>query len=188
METSDEEIVRSVVGGNGESFGILAERYIPKLLRYTKTLLSDADEAEDCVQDTLIKVFQNIRSFDSTRRFSPWIYRIAHNESMNLIQRRKKSISLSLPDFDLMFPHLHPKNETEALLDKEALRRNLHDFIDRLDVKYREPLHLYYFEEMSYEEIADVLKIPVSTVGIRLRRGRAALNILLNGKNNGTKT
>ncbi len=82
---SDEQLAVLVQNGDKEKFGVLMERYQGKLFRYGKKFLSNEDNIEDVVQDVFIKTYQNIQSFDSTQRFSPWIYRIAHNTYVNAL-------------------------------------------------------------------------------------------------------
>ena len=172
---TDEEIVKRVQSGDAERFGILVERYEPRLHRYAKKILLDGDEADDAVQEALIKAYTNIQSFDAARKFSSWVYRITHNECMNEIKRKKGKVTIALPDFDVLLPHLVADETSTDEVDRKQVRRELDGLLEKLDPKYREPLVLYYFEELDYQEIADVLQIPVSTVGVRLRRGREAL-------------
>ena len=162
--------------GDIESFRILVERYEAKIARYAKRFFFDGDEGKDIVQDVFIKAYVNIQSFDTSRRFSPWIYRIAHNEFVNNIKRRQKEReNVSIFDFDLLFPHLVAKETADDGFNKAEVKRMLDQSLNKLNEKYKEPLVLYYFEDMDYREIADVLHIPVSTVGVRLQRGRAML-------------
>lgn len=177
--TADEEIVVSVQGGAAERFGVLVERYEARLQRYARKFLLDADEAEDVVQESFIKAYINIRSFDASRKFSSWIYRIAHNECINAIKKKKGKVMLSLPDFDVLLPHLVAEETTMHEAERKQVREELDRSLEKLDEKYREPLVLYYFEELDYQEIADVLGIPTATVGVRLRRGREALGRMM---------
>lgn len=178
-ERTDEEIARSVQGGDSEAFGELVVRYEPKLRRYARRFLL-VDEADDLLQDVFLSVFQNIRGFDPSRRFSPWIYRIAHNAFTNSI--RKRSLwNLARIDLDAVLPVLAADGgaDQETLRDEE---RNLLEIaMPRLPEKYREVLELYYVEELSYEEISDVLGIPRATVGVRLRRARLSLRKEIEG-------
>ena len=174
----DEEIAVRVISGDGESFGLLVERYEAKITRYARKFLFDIEDSKDLVQEVFIKAYVNIRSFDPSRKFSPWIYRIAHNEFINAGKKRSRMPVFSF-DFDLLFPH--PAASETA--DAETNRRDMRELLDRslgtLSPKYREPLVLYYFEEMDYREIADILQIPVATVGVRLRRGREMLQKMI---------
>ena len=170
-ELTDEEIAQIVQKGESESFGLLVERYQAKITRYARKFLSNYHEIEDLVQDVFIKAYTNIQSFDTSRKFSPWLYRIAHNEFINAIKKKAKE-SLSLFDLDSLFPHLISKEKAEDEINEREIRQMIDKCLNYLDFKYREPLILRYFEELDYKEIADILHIPVSTVGIRLKRGK----------------
>ena len=176
LERKDEEVAIQVQKGDIESFRILVERYEPKMTRYAKRFFFDGDEGKDLVQEVFIKAYVNIQSFDASRRFSPWIYRIAHNEFVNNIKKRQKEReNVSIFDFDLLFPHLVAKETADDGFNKAEVKGMLEHSLNTLNAKYREPLVLYYFEDMDYREIADILHIPISTVGVRLQRGRAML-------------
>jgi RNA polymerase sigma-70 factor (ECF subfamily) len=175
-ERNDEEVAIQVQKGDIESFRILVERYESKIARYAKRFFFDGEEGKDLVQEIFIKAYVNIQSFDASRRFSPWIYRIAHNEFVNNIKKRQKEReNVSLFDFDVLFPHLVAKETADDGFNKVEMKQMLDHSLDKLDGKYKEPLVLYYFEDMDYREIADILHIPISTVGVRLQRGRAML-------------
>ena len=184
MERTDEEIAALVQKGDDRSFGILVERYEKKLMRYARRFLFQYADAEDLVQDVLIKAYANIQSFDIKRRFSPWIYRIAHNTFINAIKKRGQE-PISLFDVDTLFPHLALHYINEEKFEEKELRETLENGLKKLDPKYREPIVLYHFEELGYKEIAEVLRIPVATVGVRIKRGREALKRLL--ENHGRK-
>jgi RNA polymerase sigma-70 factor (ECF subfamily) len=175
----DEEVVRKVQAGDVESFGVLVERYESKLRRYARKFLLDANDTDDLVQDVFLQVYQNIQSVDTTRKFSSWIYRVAHNIFVNAL-RKREHVRRSLVDFDTIFPTLHAEEKADDQTLREEERNRLEKTLNGIDQKYREVLILYYFEELAYEDIADVLGIPVSTVGVRLRRGREYARKALN--------
>lgn len=172
---TDEEVARRVQAGDPDAFGVLIERYQAKLMRYARKFLLDPDDAVDIVQDIFIKTYENIQSFDATRRFSPWIYRIAHNEFVNALKKRSASRTIFAFDIDTLFPHLAAEETADSVSLEGDLRRTLEGHLEELDAKYREPLVLYYLESMDYKEISEILQIPVSTVGVRLARARAML-------------
>src|SRR6185436_19474850 len=178
MNETDEQIAKKVQEGNGEAFGELLERYQPKLSRYARKFLFDEEDAADIVQDVFIKAYRNIQSFDVSRRFSPWIYRIAHNEFVNALKKREASRTIFAFDIDTLFPHLTAAETADSAALERDLRGTLESHLEKLDPKYREPLILYYLESMDYKEISDILQIPVSTVGVRLARARAMLKQL----------
>ena len=110
-ERTDEEIAKDVQSGNPAAFGLLIDRYEAKLVRYGRRFLREDDDVRYAVQESFIKAYVNIQSFDLSRRFSPWIYRIAHNEFVNALKKRKETVSLS--EFDTVFPHPVAKEETD---------------------------------------------------------------------------
>jgi RNA polymerase sigma-70 factor (ECF subfamily) len=175
MEATDEGITLRIQKGESDLFGELVERYQNKLMRYARKFLADPDDSKDIVQDIFIKTYQNIQSFDVSRKFSPWIYRIAHNEFVNALKKRASQRTIFTFDIDTILPHLAATDTADSAALERDLRASLEEHLDKLDAKYREPLILYYLESMDYKEISDILQIPVSTVGVRLARGRSML-------------
>ncbi len=182
-ERSDEEVVALVQQGDVDLFRALVERYEPKLTRYGRRFLFDAEEIKDLLQDVFIKTYTNIHGFDVSRRFSPWIYRIAHNEFVNALKKKKKDRDiLSLFYLDILFPHPVAKETADAAAERREVKEMLEQFLDNIGPRYRDPLILYYFESMDYKEIAEILRIPVSTVWVRLQRGKAMLRKMVEKK------
>lgn len=175
-ERTDEEIVRAVANGTVDDFGILVARYEGRILRYARKFLADNEDRKDLVQDVFLSAYEHIRAFDADRRFAPWLYRIAHNAFANELRRReKRAVPLDLFSADLFFPHLIAAETADRDVLAAEERAALERCLDLLDPKYREPIILHYYEEMDYRAIADVLHIPVSTVGVRIARGRKQL-------------
>lgn len=169
----DEDIATQVQNGDIDVFGILVDRYEAKLLRYGKKFLAREEDIKDIVQDVMVSAYQNIQSFDPSQRFSPWMYRIAHNAFVNGLRRQERGPLFV--DFDTLIAH--PTYEDPAETERE--RKDMKELIDRglktLQPKYREVLTLHYFEDMAYKDIAEVLQVPSGTVGIRLKRAKEAL-------------
>jgi RNA polymerase sigma-70 factor (ECF subfamily) len=174
-ELTDEQIALRVQEGQTFWFAFIVDRYEARLLRYAKKFLLEEADAEDLVQEVFTKAYVSLRSFDASRRFSPWIYRIAHNEFVSFAKKRR-SISLSFVDMDTIFPGHVPDEEPPR---DEELAQALDTSLTLIDEKYREVLVLYYYESMGYKEISDVLAIPVPTVGVRLKRGREMLKRII---------
>jgi len=172
-QQKDEEIVRQIQSGKIGLFAVLINRYEDKIKRYSRKFLSDHEDINDVLQDIFIKVYKNIRSFDTKRKFSSWLYRIAHNELINTLKKRKKK-TLSLFDLDILFPQSanDSSNSLNQQIDRKDMEKIIDKCIDQVELKYREPIILYYFGGLNYREIADVMQIPISTVGIRIKRGK----------------
>lgn len=174
VDLTDEELALRVQKGDKEIFGTIMSRYEKRLLRYGRKFLSNPDDAEDIVQEVFISVYQNIQSFDTNQKFSPWIYRVAHNAFVNAI---KKNTRLPLVgfDFDTLISRIAAEDPGEADRERVEMRKLIDRGLEQLLPKYREILILYYLEELDYKEIADVLQVPTGTVGIRLKRAKEAL-------------
>lgn len=166
---SDEQLVKYVQKQDKEAYAEIIKRYQEKLMRYTTYLTQDDDKAADVVQETFIKTYVNLKSFDTKKKFSSWIYRIAHNEAMNILNKDKKQLPLKENiDFDSGV-------DLEDDFVREELQIKAQDCLKRLPVLYREPLTLYFLEEKSYEEISDILRMPIGTVGTRISRAKVLM-------------
>lgn len=174
-EMSDEALAAAAQGGDKDAFGVLARRFEDRLLRYARRLSgSSGTDPEDVVQEALIKAYVNLRSFDTTRRFSPWLYRIVHNELVNGVRRRAREI-FDFYDFDAFLPHVTAGGDIMKETDRGLLREELDRCLAGLPASYREPLVLFAFDGLTYAEIGEVLRLPPVTVGVRISRGRAKL-------------
>jgi RNA polymerase sigma-70 factor, ECF subfamily len=169
---SDEEIARFVQQGKIDFFNALISRYEKKMNAYARNFLSDREDINDVLQEVFIKTYKNIKGFDTGRKFSSWLYRIAHNELVNALKKRSKR-PLPLFDLDVFFPqHAKERDSLSEQIDQKDTKETVDKFLGKLDAKYREPIVLFYIEELSYKEIADIMHIPVSTVGIRIKRAK----------------
>lgn len=179
----DEDIAIRVQGGDAQIFQVLVSRYDEKLKRYAKRFLFDMDDAQDLVQDVFVKVYIKIKTFDATRKFSPWLYRVAHNEFVNALKKKTDKKGTKIPlfgdDGEVAVPGLVAKETADGAMHREEIRLMFYHAIEQLRSIYKEPLVLYYFEEMDYKAIAEILDISVSTVGVRLQRGKAMLKRLV---------
>jgi len=177
-DISDEQIAATVQSGDGEQFGVLIDRFEAKLKRYARKFLSRPDDIDDLVQDVFIKAYTNIQSFDTRQRFSPWIYRIAHNVFVNELRRKERRGGFGIFDVDTLLPQLPAKETADADALHNELQSEMGELVGQLKPKYREVVVLFYFESLSYDEISSILKIPTSTVGVRMTRARAQLKKL----------
>lgn len=166
---SDEEIVRYVCQKDKELYSEIIKRYQQKLLRYVNYLVGESSLAEDIVQETFIKAYVNLNSFNLKKKFSSWIYRIAHNEAMNNLTKNKKKVSLnSIFDFDSGI-------NVEDEFSKKEIQAMVHKCLGEMPAHYKEPLVLYFLEGKSYEEISDILRLAIGTVGTRINRAKVLM-------------
>ena len=162
-------------------FRILVQRYQDALLRYIRRLgCSDPEAAKDILQESFIKAYVNLNDYDPTFSFSTWIYRIAHNETINHFRKQKNRPQAvideaSLYVFETIPDELDIAGETDLKLRSQAVAKAL----AAVKPYYRDVLVLRFFEDKSYEEIANILRIPNGTVATYIARGKKELAALL---------
>lgn len=167
---TDEELVGLSLG-DSDWFLCLAKRYEKKLLNYIKRVSKFRQEdAEDVLQEVFIKTYYNLNEFNQELKFSSWIYRIAHNETVSEI--RKKVVRSSFPLQKEDIDKIQDAFDMTKVLDGFFDRKKINEALYLLDEKYREVLVLRYLDDKDYQEISDILKKPVSTVGNLILRGK----------------
>lgn len=168
-ELKDEQIVEIVRTKDKELYVEIVLRYQAKLLRYARYLVQDKIKAAEAVQEAFIKAFINLNSFNPKMKFSSWIYRIVHNEVINVINKNKRERPLlDNIDFD-------SGKDLEIDFTEKEIQERVSRCIDQMPVMYSEPLSLFYLEDKSYEEISDILRMPVGTVGTRINRAKVLM-------------
>jgi len=185
-ELTDGELVEIVRNSNQERYGEIIERYQGKLFAYLFRLIGSRDEAQDILQDVFLKAYRNLQSYDTARKFSSWIYRIAHNEAVNFIKRRALKRFIPWEDIAATKDKLEMMSFEEGA-DKAWLRKEIgkevNVALDKMPFKYKQVLVLRYFSDKSYEEISEILGKPMNTVGTLISRAKQKLSQELKGKN-----
>ncbi len=185
---SDNELVDLVRREDSEQYSEIIARYQGKLFAYLYRLVGDREEASDLLQDVFIKAFRNLHSYDIQRKFSSWIYRIAHNEAVNHIKRKYLKRFVPFDDLSSTRDKLDSSSTEDGADDiwerKESIME-VNDAISCLPVKYRQVLLLRYFSSKTYEEIGEILEKPVNTVGTLISRAKKKLaeELKINEKN-----
>jgi RNA polymerase sigma-70 factor (ECF subfamily) len=171
---TDEEVAR-LSAKDSEYYAIIVERYEIKIKRYLMRIYSRNDQdLEDILQDIFLKVYENIYGFDHSLKFSSWIYRIAHNESVNRIKKRKNNpeIKLSNEETDLLMSFVKSDDDIPKELAEQQKYNDIDRVLARMDSKYRNILILKFLEDKNYTEISDILKIPMGTVATQINRAK----------------
>lgn len=180
QDKSDEEIA-SIALSNQVFFGLIIERYQEKLQRYIGRLTNaDQDDREDILQEVFIKVYKNLRDFDTDLKFSSWIYRITYNHvisSYRKTQSRPESASLEISDDFLN--KLATDIDLVKEIDLEINNKYIKKALANIDAKYRDAIVLRFIEEKDYKEISDILKKPMGTVATLLNRAKVKLKLEL---------
>ncbi|NLI98386.1 sigma-70 family RNA polymerase sigma factor [bacterium] len=165
----EKKLLIEAKNGDFGAFSKLVERYQRKVYTVIYRFVRNHHEADDLAQETFIRAFKAIERFDVNYPFSPWIYRIAINLTLNHLKKKK----LKIADVDLEFQSSGETPETTAL--KDETRKKVHKAIASLPLKLRQVLVLRVYEDWSYTRISEVLEIPVGTVMSRLSRAREML-------------
>lgn len=167
--------------GDHGAFSRLVEAYRDRAFGAALAILQNADDARDLSQDAFVKAYRALDRFDVRRRFYPWLYRILHNGCLNHLKRHGPSRKVSLDEMGEEH-HLQfeaPNTDPVEAIHAEQMARHLRDAIERLDPKFREIIVMKHFQEMSYQDIADALEIPIGTVMSRLFHARKNLAALM---------
>ncbi len=191
-ETADDETAAAaVVRGKRECFAELVRRHQGTVYRIARRILNDDGEAADAAQEAFVKAYRNLPSFDTSRAFAPWLYRIARNHALDVSRKRGASperleaeeIGEDDGGAGAVGRDVADPEAPSALDSLEAAERGrrVAEALERLDPKYREVVELYHFEELTYAEIAETLGVPIGTVMTRLFRARGRLAELMKG-------
>lgn len=180
---SDGDLIADVIGGGaaaGEAFHLLVERHQQAIYAYLhRLLLRDAETAQDLTQAVFLKAYRNLRAVDRSRPLAPWLYRIAHNEAANWLRTRARHPEAYLEPEDWARVGDPAGDDPERALVAREEQQRLQRALDGLKPRLRSALVLYYFEDKSYQEIAEILQVPMGTVATLVHRGRNALRAAL---------
>jgi len=182
-------IDRAVQGKDQQAYATLMKRYKKAVYFMILKMIRDADDAEDLTMEAFAKAFRNLHRFKKDYTFSTWLFRIATNNTIDFIRKKKlKTMSLNntLTDdggnavnIDIEDDDNNPQDEFIRTQRIEMVRI----FVDKLPAKYRKLVKLRYFDELSYDEIAQELDKPLGTVKAQLHRSRELLYEIAQGKN-----
>jgi RNA polymerase sigma-70 factor, ECF subfamily len=181
MTRTDQEAVRRCLAGDAEAFSILVERYGGRVYNIALRITNDSDAAADCAQEAFIRAYRALHQYDPNLPFGPWIYRIATNASLNHVQRWHAH---ETPVGDSEFPESIEPDQAgpeSSAVRKEELGEVL-AAIAELPPHFRAALTLRHLQQLSYQEVADALGIPLGTVKTHLHRARAALKVRLSAR------
>ncbi len=176
---TEEELIRDALQGHSQAYGELVIRYQDRLYSAMLHIVGSADEAEDVVQDSFVQAYIKLDTFQGNSRFFTWLYRIAFNNALSRRRRRKADISLDVgKELSGKEPLDRHEAPDEPLLRQERIAA-VRIAMDRLSDEHKTILVLREMQDMSYEEIAEILEINIGTVRSRLSRARNQLKELL---------
>jgi RNA polymerase sigma-70 factor (ECF subfamily) len=181
-QTPDSELVTLSLTDR-DVFGVLIKRYQDRMYRYIRRISSFSDDLiSDILQNTFIKAYINLNSFDANLQFSSWLYRIAHNETISFLRKNKKHIEATLLPDDSMEEFLG-----DIDIEREHFAKDdsnvLWQAIKSLKREYQDVIVLKYFEHKSYDEISDIIQKPPGTVATWISRAKQDIRKFLVANN-----
>lgn len=179
---TDEELIAQFQAGNEDAYLEIVERFKDRLFAFIYRFVGDEDLAEDLVQDTLIKVYTHRHAYREIARFSTWIYTIAGNLARTELRKRKRRATFSMSalglgerEYELPSEDFSPSKTLEGKQTEKHIRIAL----AKLPLHFRTVIILRDVQELSYEEISKIMKIPLGTVKSRVNRARLRLQEML---------
>jgi RNA polymerase sigma-70 factor, ECF subfamily len=161
----DGDLIRQAARGKVEAFNLLVSRWEKRVYNYLLRITANREDALDLTQDVFLKAYQNLRKLDDPGRFAPWLYRIAHNEAYSMFRKRR-------PESDV--EDLQPEGtETGITVGGSSvfpieLSLAVSSALERLSPEQREAVVLKIYQGFKFDEMAEILACPVSTVKSRL--------------------
>jgi RNA polymerase sigma-70 factor (ECF subfamily) len=178
QKISDEDLIEKFQRGDLYAYELIVKRYKDQLLNFVYRFLGNQEEAEDVVQETFLRVYRNRHAYQRVAKFSTWIYTIAGNLARTELRRRNRRRIFSLSnlgvedkEYEISDEILSPEQHTNTVLSEAIIQRE----INKLSAKFREVIILRDIQELSYEEISKIIRVPIGTVKSRVNRARLRL-------------
>jgi RNA polymerase sigma-70 factor (ECF subfamily) len=170
---SDGDLIATALAGRGDAFGLLVERYERAVYHLAYRTLRDTEDAKDATQEAWVKAYRALASFRPGAKFSTWIFTICYRVCCDRLAKRKRMSGDEIPDV------ADPAGGPEALYEASEEAARLRNAIERLPEKYRVVITLFHLQGKQYEEIAEVLRLPLGTVKTHLFRAKEQLRGML---------
>lgn len=179
-QNEENSLIAEALGGSQKAYATLVARHRPAIFHIINRMVRNDEAANDLVQETFMKAFSSLATFRSEFRFSTWLYKIAANSSIDYLRKRRiQALSLDRPletedgsmEIEIADYSYHPERE----LERKQQRLSIDEAISSLPKKYRDVIIYRHKDDKTYEEIADLLEIPVGTVKARIFRARVML-------------
>jgi len=179
---SDEQLMLLFQGGNENAYIELVNRYKDKLINFIFNYLGDIESSEDVVQETMIKLYQKKHYYKEIAKFSTWLYTIAKNLANTELRKRKQRKTTLLSQFskdDKMYDLPSNDNEVGQEIQTEIVSKIIREAVDQLSEKFKTVITLRDIQQLSYEDISEIIDVPIGTVKSRINRARLQLQVEL---------
>ncbi len=187
-EENEKTLIDKCRKGDIHAFEELISSYEKKIFNIVYRIVGDYNDAEDISQEIFIKVFRSINNFKERSSFYTWLYRIAVNECMDILKKKKKTAAYSIDtpiqtEDDQIPREIKDYGESpEEKVERKELRNYIESALNSVTYEHRTMIVLRDIQGLSYEEIAEIVKCPAGTVKSRINRARKALKELLSDK------
>lgn len=176
FKLSDEKLILRFQEGDINAYNELVKRYKDRLLNFVFRYFNNREQAEDVVQDTLIKLYTHASYYKNIAKFSTWIFTIAKNNALTELRKNKRKQTDSLWTDDGKVIDINSNDQTlDRRVQNEIAVAQLNKFLDEVPENFRIAVVLRDFQELSYDEISKILEIPIGTIKSRINRGRIQL-------------
>ena len=179
---SDEQLMLLFQGGNENAYIELVNRYKNKLINFIFNYLGDIESSEDVVQETMIKLYQKKHYYKEIAKFSTWLYTIAKNLANTELRKRKQRKTTLLSQFskdDKMYDLPSNDNDVGQEIQTEIVSKIIREAVDQLSEKFKTVITLRDIQQLSYEDISEIIDVPIGTVKSRINRARLQLQVEL---------
>ncbi len=175
-EQDEAQLVKAAQQEDQDAFALLVQRHQRRVFNMVLRMLQDYDDASEITQEAFLAAWQGLPSFRSEARFATWLYRIAYNCALKQLERCKRERSLQTAmAAEQMLEEVNKQKQAEDILELRARQVIVREQIEKLPVKYRSVLILRHLQERTYEEMADILAMPIGTIKTHLFRARNLL-------------
>lgn len=178
MSDIDREIIQRILDGDVRSFSILVDKHKAKAMTLAMRILKNREDAEEALQDSFVRVYRALASFEWKSSFSTWLYRIVYNTCATAAGKRNGKHNLSLDIVDEDGPRMEIESDElqpDMRMESEEFSKIVCEEVNKLPIVYGSTFTLFTIQDMSYEEIVKVTGLPLGTVKARLFRARAML-------------
>lgn len=183
-EQDDVRLVKASQQGNQDAFALLVQRHQRRIFTLSLRMLQDYDEADEITQEAFLAAWQGLPSFRGEACFPTWLYRIAYHCCLRQLERRKRERALQTAiQAEQLLEEVNREKQAEDMLELRDRQTIVREQLEKLPTMYRIVLILRHLQDMTYEEMADVLAMPVGTIKTRLFRARHLLKCRLLAQN-----
>lgn len=170
LQFEDNDLVKRAIS-DPDYYACLVNRYTEALRRYVVRLGSTLFDSEDILQEVFLNAYLHLNDFDRNLKFSSWIYRIAHNQTIDFFRKANVRPTVELTELE-PWQEMVQDSCPGCTVDQEILSAKVKAILEKLDPKYREILVLKYFEEKDYNEMSDILRKPMGTIATLVNRAK----------------